>query len=118
VTLHQAADNKWISFKKQTMFSSPFSFDGRIRRLEYAITIIICSIINELIMNYFQEQTENIAILILQGINFWLLFAQGAKRCHDISRSGWIQLVPFMVFWMIFEKSSTGVNEYGRNPKE
>ena len=47
----------------------------------------------------------------------WLLLAQGAKRCHDLGHSGWYQLIPFYVFWMLFEDGDRLVNEYGISPK-
>ena len=47
----------------------------------------------------------------------WFLWAQGAKRCHDRGASGWFQIIPFYVFWMLFADSNYGMNEYGANPK-
>ena len=47
--------------------------------------------------------------------NFWVWFAQGAKRCHDLGKSGWWQLIPFYIFWMLFMKGDYFKNQYG-NP--
>lgn len=47
----------------------------------------------------------------------WILYAQGAKRCHDMDNSGWYQLIPFYMLWMIFKKGDSGSNSYGDDPK-
>jgi len=47
----------------------------------------------------------------------WFLFAQGAKRCHDMNNSGWYQLVPFYILWMLFYQGTAGPNNYGPDPK-
>lgn len=101
-----------------------FSFEGRIRRREYGITIILF-----IVYRGFQK-------VILEEANFtfdnfifhsyildsyipilWVLWAQGAKRCHDIGKSGWWQFVPFFGLWMLFKDGDVGSNEYGEDPK-
>ena len=47
----------------------------------------------------------------------WFFWAQGAKRCHDMGKSGWWQLIPFFPFVMIFKEGDSHSNEYGDNPK-
>lgn len=47
----------------------------------------------------------------------WLLFYQGAKRCHDVGNNGWWQLVPFYSLFLLFQGSDYGNNKYGENPK-
>lgn len=104
--------------QKQGMFSKPFSFEGRIRRTEYGVTFIIYFVI-ALIINVIMESGEETAILGLAYIPMlWFLWAQGAKRCHDIGHSGWYQIIPFYMLWMIFAKGEEGIqNKYGVNPK-
>lgn len=104
--------------QKQGMFSKPFSFEGRIRRTEYGVTFIIYFVI-ALIINVIMESGEEAAILGLAYIPMlWFLWAQGAKRCHDIGHSGWYQIIPFYMLWMIFAKGEEGIqNKYGVNPK-
>ena len=99
------------------MFKNPFSFNGRIRRLEYGLSYILCSVLQvgvEEITNL--DEAYDIFGLLLIPV-FWFIFAQGAKRCHDRGNSGWYQIIPFYIFWMIFAESEDGENEYGLNPK-
>lgn len=47
----------------------------------------------------------------------WFILAQGCKRCHDRNNSGWYQIIPFYVLWMLFADGDVGENDYGPNPK-
>lgn len=104
------------------MFKNIFSFDGRIRRLEYGLTylayIIITNSLELLIDSNFSPDTAIIIYLIILIPILWIMLAQGAKRCHDRGNSGWYQIIPFYVFWMIFADGEPGPNEYGDNPKD
>lgn len=105
---------------KQTMFAKPFSFEGRIRRTEYGITFIIYVIIIAFLNAVFVPEAEGAlaGLIILYIPMLWFLWAQGAKRCHDIGHSGWYQIIPFYMIWMIFGKGEEGIqNKYGVNPK-
>lgn len=98
----------------QKMFSSPFSFNGRIRRLEYGISFIIYYVAAMTL----PLLTNDSPILGLGYIPLlWFLWAQGAKRCHDRGNNGWFQIIPFYVFWMIFADGDRQNNEYGSSPK-
>ena len=96
------------------MFSNSFSFNGRIRRLEYGLTLIIMYIA-PLVIAGMAQAAEFLGLLLLPV--YWVVLAQGTKRCHDLGNSGWYQLIPFYFFWMIFAKGDDGINEYGPNPK-
>lgn len=100
------------------MFKSPFSFSGRARRSEFVLSIIIYYIFIFLvsILGEIFEGSEIIS-LILYIPALWFTFAQGSKRCHDRGNSGWFQLIPFYIFWMLFADSEHGENRYGENPK-
>jgi len=104
-----------ISLKrKQGMFSNAFSFDGRIRRLEYGISIIIYLFLYTIVLAL-TEEIPIVGLLIIPSI--WFLSAQAAKRCHDMGNSGWYQLIPFYMVWIIFAKGDSVGNKYGRDPK-
>ncbi|MCF8451789.1 MAG: DUF805 domain-containing protein [Pedobacter sp.] len=96
------------------MFSAPFSFDGRIRRTEYGISFIIYIFAYSIIATVAKSSTIVFVAFIPL---FWFLWAQGAKRCHDRGNSGWYQIIPFYVFWMLFAESDSTKNEYGNSPK-
>lgn len=108
------------------MFKNPFSFDGRIRRTEYHLSIIIISIAHGLIgamlvlgSSSSSDPGSTIAIfylLTLPGLIFF--WAQGAKRCHDLGNNGWWQLIPLYGLWLLFQDGQPGVNQYGDNPKD
>ena len=106
--------NKLSSDRKQKMFSNPFSFDGRIRRMEFGISYIINGISIQVITELSME-TSGLNILLIPLL--WFGLAQGAKRCHDLGNSGWWQLIPFYPLWLIFKEGKPGTNEYGDNPK-
>jgi len=100
------------------MFKNPFSFEGRIRRTEYGISIIIYTICVTILNAIVGASNGDPAILLFAYIPLlWFLWAQGAKRCHDVGNSGWWQLIPFYFLWMIFQDGEPGSNKYGENPK-
>lgn len=102
------------------MFKHIFSFHGRIRRLEYGLTYLVY-VVYSIPINIIPEDEMSPAFAIIWLLLLvpicWGLWAQGAKRCHDIGHSGWWQLIPFYFFWMIFEDGQKGINQYGENPK-
>ena len=104
------------------MFKKPFSFSGRIRRLEYGISFIIYFVWYVFID--VAEKSPNLsqgtAIVILISLipMLWFVWAQNCKRCHDRGNSGWYQLIPFYFVVLLFGDGEPGENEYGTNPKE
>jgi len=100
------------------MFKNPLSFDGRIRRSEYGLTLIIYVFLASIINLIIEENRGDAAILGLAYIPLiWVLWAQGSKRCHDLGNSGWFQLIPFYALWLIFADGKPGANQYGENLK-
>ena len=104
------------------LFKKPFSFSGRIRRLEYGISFIIYFVWYVFID--VAEKSPNLsqgtAIVILISLipMLWFVWAQNCKRCHDRGNSGWYQLIPFYFVVLLFGDGEPGENEYGTNPKE
>lgn len=96
------------------MFNNIFSFDGRIRRLEYGISVIVFYLLYFVIIS----SSENFPVLGLAFIPLlWFLWAQGAKRCHDVGNNGWWQIIPLYGLWMLFDEGQNYSNDYGENPK-
>jgi len=103
------------------MFKNPFSFNGRIRRTEYGITFIIYLVAYVIILALSAGAADGgvggaLTLVIIVPL-LWFLWAQGAKRCHDLDRSGWWQIIPFYFLVLIFSDGQPGSNEYGSNPK-
>ena len=102
--------------RKNTMFSAIFSFNGRIRRMEYGLSLIIYALLRTVL-----DVATEYGGAALIGLGYipllWFLWAQGAKRCHDLGKSGWWQIIPFYVLWLIFQDGEKGINEYGTNAK-
>lgn len=120
---------------RKGMFAGPFSFDGRIRRLEYGLTMLICwfasGIPAFLIMLGVGATGASLiagggawpTIVIILGIALfigllWFQIAQNAKRCHDLGHNGAWQLIPFYFIWMLFVEGDPASNRYGENPKQ
>jgi uncharacterized membrane protein YhaH (DUF805 family) len=108
--------------KKRAMFTNIWGSEGRIRRTEYGLSLIIFYAII-LFLSYFiwtlkLEYNTNVVVNTLSqvGAYFFILY-QGAKRCHDRGNSGWFQIIPGYVLWMLFAPGEPGINKYGSNPK-
>ena|SRR5690349_14101622 len=102
------------------MFKNPFSFDGRIRRLEYGLSIIIyyAAIFIAAMLGQVTGAAGPIVMFIAVVGVAWFMMAQAAKRCHDIGNSGWWQLIPiYNPFFLLFDEGDQRRNEYGSSPK-
>lgn len=105
------------------MFAAPFSFEGRIRRLEFGLSCVAIFVVY-LIMWFVMilAATNGLDFLayllvLLYIPMIWFGLAQGAKRCHDRNNSGWYQLIPFYGFWMLFADGDPYENAFGTDPK-
>lgn len=100
------------------MFNRPFSFKGRIRRLEYALSYLTYLVLVALISFILEESGIHILwTLIPFSALLIFILAQGTKRCHDLGNSGFYQLIPFYVLVMLFQEGSSKENTHGPNPK-
>lgn len=100
------------------MFNNPFSFEGRIRRTEYGISFIIYIVAATILNMIWVANPQGNGFVFLLFIPLvWFMFAQAAKRCHDVGNSGWGQLIPFYALWLLFQDGNPGQNQYGMNPK-
>ena len=107
------------------MFKSIFSFEGRIRRKEYCLSFLIYNCIAVLLWaltlnmasHYSTNQDSTLLVLILFIPCLIFIWAQGAKRCHDLGKSGWYQFIPFYFICLLFADGQWGMNQYGPNPK-
>ncbi len=95
------------------MFNNPFSYNGRIQRLEYSISLII-SLILLISIDIFCE--DDILLTICTIPIIWFMTAQATKREHDLNFSGWWQFIPFRYFWLMVIKGNDSVNKYNLPP--
>lgn len=109
------------------MFKNPFSFEGRIRRTEYGLSVIIFAVARVvtsfIAVGMAGSNSSNLSGAIALMYIFlipllWFLWAQGAKRCHDVGRNGWWQIIPFYPLYLLFGEGVKGENEYGDDPKQ
>ena len=101
------------------MFQKPFSFSGRIRRLEYGLSQVIVFILFIFIALPFGGLfiTNPILFFLFGAVANWFIIIQGVKRCHDLGNSGWYMFIPFYSLMMLFSDGELGSNKYGPNPK-
>ena len=102
-------DSNILKPKKEPskLFKAPFSFKGRIRRKEYGLSILIVSTVGIVL-----------CFTIIGIIPIcWFIWAQGAKRAHDLGKSGWYQLIPFYSLVLLFAEGEFLTNEYGQPVK-
>lgn len=100
------------------MFRNPFSTEGRIARLEYFLSFLIF-VASDVVCNIlFGKPSDNVIYAIVILIVFVFFVIQGAKRCHDINKSGCWQLIPFFFIWLLIAKGDKGENYYGENPND
>ena len=92
------------------MFKAPFSFDGRIRRIEYFLSGIVGGIvfsiawalgIGTFILGAGMGSAGGSVFGLLIGLaalvaSMWFSLAQGVKRLHDLDKSGWLILLMFV----------------------
>lgn len=116
-------ENYLNNMKYKRLFSHPFSFKGRIGRLEYALTWLICYILFGTHAIYLVPLVDVLGgsviglimmllIMVIPFILYWFLLAQGAKRCHDRGNSGWYQIIPFYILWMLIAPSDEEENNW------
>lgn len=105
------------------MFRTFLTWNGRIRRLEYAIYFILCMFINsiartmQLGVEYSGDDSQWWLWWFVEMVVWVILIIEGIKRSHDTGSSGWYILIPFYGFILLFENSEVGINKYGSNPK-
>lgn len=101
-----------------TESNSIFSFRGRSGRGEYWAICLIAGLINYALSFMIQTNYNSVPLaigyLVFAVFYVWVIWAAGARRCHDLGHSGWFQLIPFYGIWMAFVSGDSCDNEYGK----
>ena len=120
------------------MFKNPFSFNGRIRRIEYFLSNLLGGFVSGIAFwlgigtSLVSAEAESVGgfgfgmlvsmAAILGGI--WFTIAQDVKRLHDVDKSGWLIILLFIpivnfIFglYMLLADGTVGPNRYGDDPK-
>lgn len=78
------------------MFANLISFEGRIRRAEFAITLIVCYFVRSFLFIIFDELIilGNLLSTITDVFLVLIFFSQSVKRLHDMDQTGWLAILP------------------------
>jgi uncharacterized membrane protein YhaH (DUF805 family) len=106
-----------------------FNIKGRISRKPFfsrwALAIGIYFLSDFLYVSGLYGQHDSRSYIFFETINVYILplllaifiLIQGAKRMHDVNKTGWYFLIPIYNLYLIFCKGSIGTNEFGIDPK-
>ena len=98
------------------MFANLISFEGRIRRAEFAITLILCYFVRSFLLAIFGE--FNLLSTISSVFLVLIFFSQSVKRLHDMDQTGWLAILPvYNPILLLFVDGTRGKNQYGEDPK-
>lgn len=106
-------------------FENYINFSGRARRKEFwffYLATVIVAILAQIIDSIIRSNV-GVVNLLWNLATFIPVFAAGARRLHDIGRSGWWQLliltvigiIPLVIFWATDTKQEN--NEWGKPAK-
>lgn len=104
------------AWRKRDSFR-PFSFKGRIGRVQLILSYVVGFVVwFASFFLYYLEYNSNIFLLFLACtvVFFWFLYAQCAKRCHDLGKSGAWMFVPFWNVLLFFAEGEEQDNQYGQ----
>jgi uncharacterized membrane protein YhaH (DUF805 family) len=106
-----------------------FNIKGRITRATFFIRVLFAIIIYSIsrliyiggifssLGLRFQMFFETIHLFILPFALCVFVAIQGAKRIHDLNKSGWYFIFPIYNFYLIFIQGTKGNNNYGIDPE-
>ena len=104
------------AWRKRDSFR-PFSFKGRIGRVQLILSYVVGFVVwFASFFLYYLEYNSNIFLLFLActAVFFWFLYAQCAKRCQDLGKSGAWMFVPFWNVLLFFAEGEEQDNQYGQ----
>lgn len=97
------------------------SFNGRISSSQYLLIVAILVICLPIVAFILGDLTRGIGdiplslillIIYLVIVILWIVAAAGTKRCRDLGKSGWWQLIPFYFIVLMFKKGQSVNDKY------
>lgn len=104
-----------VSVPYAPMFSKLHTSKGRISRKEFILTYVLYLVLTAIVNNVLIPIMGVTGIVPILYVNY-VYFCQGAKRCHDMGKSGWWQLTIIYFIPMMFMPSKPGTKHYIENP--
>ena len=107
------------TWRKRNSFR-PFSFKGRIGRVQLILSYVVGFVAwfaSSLLLDIEHSDGNGGVILLFlacTAVFFWFLYAQCAKRCHDLGKSGAWMFVPFWNILLFFAEGEKKDNQYGQ----
>ena len=107
------------AWRKRDSFR-PFSFKGRIGRVQLILSYVVGFVawFASFLLFDIEHSDGNGGVILLflacTAVFFWFLYAQCAKRCHDLGKSGAWMFVPFWNILLFFAEGEKGENQYGQ----
>ena len=107
------------AWRKRDSFR-PFSFKGRIGRVQLILSYVVGFVAwFEIFFLFDIEHSDGnggviLLFLACTAVFFWFLYAQCAKRCHDLGKSGAWMFVPFWNILLFFAEGEKKDNQYGQ----
>lgn len=107
------------AWRKRDSFR-PFSFKGRIGRVQLILSYVVGFVawFASLLLFDIEHSDGNGGVILLSlactAVFFWFLYAQCAKRCHDLGKSGAWMFVPFWNILLFFAEGEKQDNQYGQ----
>lgn len=84
-----------------------------------AISILCSSIYQpDLSSGQFNNRYLGELVAVIHIVTAIFSLVQGAKRMHDVGKSGWYALIPVYNLILAFFPGTPGNNQYGENPRE
>lgn len=114
------------------LFDKLFTLKGRSSRKEYIIKVILLTtfmIVWSYTIDLLGDETTFfsfsyiLVLFIINNLLFFQYFPLAVRRFHDINSSGWYVLLTFapfgqlVILWLMFKKGTSGINDYGEEPK-
>ena len=105
-----------------------FNIKGRINRKSFILRwLFSCGLFVIFTLGYYNgffTEYESRSFIFFETIYFYILplfisifnLIQGAKRMHDVNKSGWYFFIPLYNIYLTFSPGTRGNNDYGIDP--